>query len=47
VVERGNQAGVETPVNAAIVRVVREIEDGRRGMGWENLDDLLRVVPEQ
>jgi 2-dehydropantoate 2-reductase len=45
VVDRGSVAGIDTPVNRAIVRVIREIEDGERGMGWDNLDELMKAVP--
>lgn len=41
VVARGEQLGIPTPVNAATVRAVHEIEDGRREMGWSNLDELV------
>ena len=36
VVERGRELGIPTPVNAAILDLIHAIEDGRRGMGWEN-----------
>lgn len=43
VVERGRELGIPTPVNAAIRDLVHAIEDGQRGMGWEN----LRLLAEQ
>jgi len=43
-VEYGKRLGIETPVNAAVVEVIHEIERGERGMGWENLDDIARLA---
>jgi 2-dehydropantoate 2-reductase len=43
-VEYGKRAGVATPVNAATLRVIHEIEAGSRGMGWENLDDIASLA---
>jgi 2-dehydropantoate 2-reductase len=37
--ERGRQHGVPTPVNDAVLRMVKEIEAGQRGMTPENLKD--------
>ena len=37
--------GIPSPVNAKVVEVVHEIEDGKRGMGWENLDVLEAAIP--
>ncbi len=45
VVRFAGQAGVAVPVNQAIVQIIHEIEEGARGMGWENLDDLARAIP--
>ena len=39
-VERGQQAAIATPVNAAVLRTIHEIEDGRRGMEWSNFDEI-------
>lgn len=41
----GRRLNIPTPVNDEIIRVVYEIEDGKRGMGWDNLDVLLAAVP--
>lgn len=38
IVEHGHRLGIPTPVNAATLDVVHQIERGERGMGWENLD---------
>lgn len=42
--KRGEEAGVATPVNSEVVRVIKEIEDKRRGMGLKNLEEILRAV---
>lgn len=44
IVEYGERLGIGTPVNAATVQVIHEIERGERGMGWENLDDIARLA---
>jgi 2-dehydropantoate 2-reductase len=38
VITTGGEEGVPTPVNEAVLGVAHEIEEGRRGMGWENLE---------
>ncbi len=40
VIATGNAEGIPTPFNAAVLDVVHEIEEGRRGMGWENLQEI-------
>jgi 2-dehydropantoate 2-reductase len=45
IVRTGERLGIPTPVNAKVVEVVHEIEDGKRGMGWENLDVLEAAIP--
>jgi 2-dehydropantoate 2-reductase len=42
--ERGRKHGVPTPVNAAIVRMVKEIESGKREMTADNLKDPVFEV---
>lgn len=42
VVEIGAREGIATPVNAAVIEVIHEIEAGERGMGWDNLDEIAR-----
>jgi 2-dehydropantoate 2-reductase len=37
---QGAAAGIEMPLNRRLVALVHEIEDGRRGMAWENLTRL-------
>ena len=44
VVEIGAREGIPTPVNAAVVQVIHQIEAGERGMGWDNLDEIARLA---
>jgi len=44
VVARGAHLGVPTPVNGAVVRIIKDLEQGKRSMGWHNLDELNAVV---
>lgn len=44
VVEIGKREGIPTPVNAAVVQIIHEIEAGERGMGWDNLDEIARLA---
>jgi 2-dehydropantoate 2-reductase len=41
VVERGQEKGVPTPVNAALTEMVREVEAGTRQISPDNLEELL------
>ena len=43
-VKLGKAHGVPTPVNGEIVRVVKEIEEGKRSMRVENLNEILSRV---
>ncbi len=43
-VDYGARSGIATPVNAATVKVIHEIEAGSRGMGWDNLDEIARLA---
>ncbi|HET9014975.1 MAG TPA: ketopantoate reductase family protein [Thermomicrobiaceae bacterium] len=40
IVERGRDLGIPTPVNAAVLQMIKQVEQGERGMGWDNLDVL-------
>ena len=40
IVETGRAQGIPTPVNAAVLAVIHEIEDGKRGMEWSNLQEI-------
>ncbi|MCP4675500.1 MAG: 2-dehydropantoate 2-reductase [Deltaproteobacteria bacterium] len=44
VVEKAKETGVEAPLNATIVRVIKEIEAGSRQIGPQNMTDLLAVM---
>jgi 2-dehydropantoate 2-reductase len=43
VAERAAGLGIPVPYLHAVIRMIREIEDGRRAMGWANLDALAAV----
>ncbi len=40
VVQRAERLGIPVPYHRAVVRMIHEIEDGRRSLGWANLDEL-------
>ena len=40
IVTKGKEVGIKTPVNEAVTRIIREIEEGRRKMGAQNLEDI-------
>jgi 2-dehydropantoate 2-reductase len=40
IVATGQEHGVSTPVNAAVLETVHEIENGTRGMEWSNLEEI-------
>lgn len=44
IVAKGRETDIPTPVNAAVLQVIHEIEAGERGMGWDNLDDIARLA---
>ncbi len=44
VVSDGKAAGVSTPVNAAVVEMIREIEQGTRKTGDHNMEELARIA---
>jgi 2-dehydropantoate 2-reductase len=39
-VRRGQTLGVDVRLNAALVRMIHQIEDGERPMGWHNFNEL-------
>ncbi|HEX3723246.1 MAG TPA: 2-dehydropantoate 2-reductase [Nitrolancea sp.] len=47
VAARGESLGIAMPLNRAIVALVHEIEQGERGMGWDNLDVLAAQIPDE
>lgn len=40
VVRLGEEVGAPTPLTAALVAQIHEIEEGRRSLGWRNLEEL-------
>ena len=42
IVATGREQGIPTPVNTAVLEIVHQIEAGKRGMGWDNLDEIVR-----
>jgi ketopantoate reductase len=44
IVREGDRVGFDTPVNRMVVKMVKEIEAGRRVMGPENLFEIWNVV---
>src|SRR2546428_2853775 len=43
VVETASARGLPAPLNARLVALVHDLEDGRRAMSWQNLEDLDAV----
>jgi 2-dehydropantoate 2-reductase len=43
--ERAGRHGVRMPLTRRLLALIGEIETGRRGMAWENLDELTAVTP--
>lgn len=44
IVAKGKELHLPTPVNAAVVQVIHEIESGWRGMDWSNLHDIANAA---
>jgi 2-dehydropantoate 2-reductase len=44
IVELGAEVGVATPLNARVIALIHEIEDGRRAQSSAALDDLKRLI---
>jgi 2-dehydropantoate 2-reductase len=44
IVRRGRQLGIATPVNQRQLELFEAIEDGRRPMSWQNLEELGRAI---
>jgi len=44
VATRGRRLGVPTPLLDRVVTMIHELEDGRRGMSWANLDELVALT---
>ena len=41
IVEKGKTLGVPTPLLIRLIGMIHELEEGRRSMGWINLDELV------
>jgi len=44
VVAKGHRLGVATPLLERVVAMIHDLEDGRRVMGWANLDELVALA---
>jgi 2-dehydropantoate 2-reductase len=44
IVTLGKDIGFELPLNSRLVDIVREIEEGKREMGWRNLHELEQIL---
>lgn len=42
-VQKGRSKGLSCPLNRKLIQLIHEIEDGKRPMQWENLDELIKV----
>lgn len=45
IVSKARTLGIGVPIHAELVRLIKEIEQGRRGLGWANLDALALAAP--
>lgn len=45
VVERAERLGIDVPYHRAVVRMIKEIETGRRALSWANLDEFAAAAP--
>jgi 2-dehydropantoate 2-reductase len=44
VAEKGRALSVPTPLTNRLIIMIHELEDGRRSMGWENLEELVALA---
>ena len=44
IVREGERIGFDTPINKLVVKMVKEIEDGRREMGRDNISEMWSIV---
>ena len=44
VVRKAKEVGLEVPLNATVVRLIKGIEEGKRKICEENMDELLRAA---
>jgi len=43
IIEKGEGKGFSCPMNRRLIELIHEIEDGRRSMEWENLDEMMKA----
>jgi len=43
VAAKAAQAGVPVPFHAEVIRQIKELEDGKRQLGWHNIEELAEV----
>ena len=43
IVEAGKRVGVETPITARLIELIHEVEEGKRGQGWDALGVLRQA----
>jgi ketopantoate reductase len=43
VVEQGRKSGISAPINAALTKMVQEIEHGERSIHPNNLNELIQM----
>ncbi len=43
-VKKAKETGIDIPVNEKLVKMVHEIEDGKRDIGYKNLDEILLTM---
>jgi 2-dehydropantoate 2-reductase len=44
VAAKGSRLGVRTPLTAHTIAMIHELEEGRRAMGWPNLEELVALA---
>lgn len=44
VAAKGRRLGIATPLVDRVAAMIHDLEDGRRTMGWENLDELVALT---
>jgi 2-dehydropantoate 2-reductase len=42
--EKAESAGIPFPLNTKLHRMIYEIEDGKRAMGWHNIEELRELI---
>jgi 2-dehydropantoate 2-reductase len=43
VAAKAAQAGVPVPFHDEVIRQIKELEDGKRQLGWHNIEELAEV----